>query len=177
MNSKNKPIIMIVEDEDRMRELIRAAVGLQYQTVPVARCEQIFEVFRDVNPDIVLLDILMPGMDGLEALKKLHSMDKDVVAIMVTALGDAETAVKATKAGAFDYLTKPFKIKDLLEKIKSGLEQREKNKQWSEIEVAIESGYAAASDDIKGKIDHLFAGRDRGAAPPPLEEVAKILKE
>ncbi|MCC6865441.1 MAG: sigma-54-dependent Fis family transcriptional regulator [Ignavibacteria bacterium] len=79
------------------------------------------EKFKEVNPDIVLLDIRMPKMDGIEVLQELRKIDKDSIIIMISGHGNIETAVQTTKLGAYDFISKPFDVERLKLTINNGL--------------------------------------------------------
>ena len=73
-----------------------------------------FEKYKELKPDIVLMDILMPGMDGMQSIKKIMEYDQKAKIVVVTALGRPELMKEAVKAGVVGYITKPFEIKRLL---------------------------------------------------------------
>ncbi|HMQ80983.1 MAG TPA: sigma-54 dependent transcriptional regulator [Ignavibacteria bacterium] len=82
------------------------------------------EKFREVNPDVVLLDIRMPKMDGIEVLQEIRKIDKSSVIIMISGHGNIETAVQTTKLGAYDFISKPFDVERLKLTIQNGLNYR-----------------------------------------------------
>jgi DNA-binding response OmpR family regulator len=89
--------------------------------------------------DVVLLDIRMPKVSGIEVLRELFRLEKPTEAIMVTALDDAKSAWDAAKAGAYDYITKPFRNEELILRIKMALQRRERNVQLNrELDAAAE---------------------------------------
>ena len=72
--------------------------------------EDALKLVREEHPDIVLLDIQLPGINGLDVLEKIKEYDEEIIVIMITALGVVETAVKAMRMGAHDYVSKPFNL-------------------------------------------------------------------
>jgi DNA-binding NtrC family response regulator len=107
--------ILVVDDELAMRESIAAWLR-EYGHLPskAGGGEQALEMLQEEHFDLALLDIKMPGMDGLELLRLMRESHPDVMAIMVTAFGSIESAVSAMKAGAHDYLLKPFDPQQLV---------------------------------------------------------------
>lgn len=117
--------ILVVDDEEIMRDVITKLLQDEgYHVVSVSSAQEGLEkVAADVF-DLVLLDLMMPGMDGLTALEKMTEIDPDLVVIMITAYASIENAVAATKLGAFDFITKPFKNEEMLLVVKNGLKKR-----------------------------------------------------
>ncbi len=107
--------ILIVDDEESIRRTLSQALqdeGFGVQTA--ASGQDGIEAIRAARPDVVLLDIWMPGMDGLEALKQIRAEWADQAVIIMSGHGNIETAVKATKLGAFDFVEKPLSLEKIL---------------------------------------------------------------
>ena len=104
-----KPRILIVDDEAAMRESLRDwLVEDDYEVDLAVSGENAVDMARDNSWDVIMLDLKMPGIDGLETLKKLKEKEIDAEILMMTAYATIDTAVDAMKEGAFDYLVKPF---------------------------------------------------------------------
>jgi DNA-binding NtrC family response regulator len=110
---KVKRRILIVDDETGVRESLRMVLKDAYDSVAVASGADALEALANGPFDVVLLDIVMPGMDGLELLEEVRSRYPRVPVIMLTATKTVKTAVGAMKLGAFDYVTKPFDVDEL----------------------------------------------------------------
>ena len=109
-----------------MREVIvRLLQGQGYDVSVAGSGEEGLQKLEEKEVDLVLLDLMLPGMGGMAALEELVQRSPDTVVVMITAYASIENAVMATKVGAFDFVTKPFKNDELLLVIKNGLEQRE----------------------------------------------------
>ena len=117
-----KHSILIVEDEKSMRESYEILLGHLYNLFLAANAQEALECVKNQALDLVLLDIIMPGMNGLDALKKIKEIS-DVEVIMVTADNTVKTAIQAVKLGAYDYVSKPFNIDDLIAAINKALEK------------------------------------------------------
>jgi DNA-binding NtrC family response regulator len=119
------PAILIVEDEARMRRLLQLDLGeAGFQTFAAADAEAGLELIRHEHVDLVLTDLKLPGMDGLaflQAVKRLHAA---LPVIVMTAYGTVETAVEAMKAGASDYVLKPFALAEMRMVIEKELDVR-----------------------------------------------------
>ncbi len=101
--------VLIVDDESNVRRVLGTLLEQAgFQTTRVARAEDVLDLVRAQDPDVVLTDLKMPGMDGLELLGALRCEFPEIPVVMLTAHGTVETAVEAMKRGAFDFLTKPF---------------------------------------------------------------------
>jgi two-component system, OmpR family, phosphate regulon sensor histidine kinase PhoR len=101
--------ILVVDDERDIRdasERILSRIG--FQCVTAKRGEEALEVFEKTRPAIVLLDLKMPGMDGMEVLKRLRGLDPSILVIVITGYATVETAIEAMKQGAYDFISKPF---------------------------------------------------------------------
>jgi len=119
-----KPSILVVDDERDMIKTFRTMLSGEYSVISALSGQQAIETVRGENIDLVLLDIRMPGMNGIETLKKIREIEKDLDVIMVTASKEIKSAVECIKLGAFDYVTKPFEIDELRCLIRKALERK-----------------------------------------------------
>ena len=109
-----KKLVFIVDDEELVRWSIEESLkGEGYEVLSFATAEDMLEKLESRSPHLILLDIKLPGMNGIEALEKIHADWPEQPVIMITAYGDVETAIKSMKLGARDYITKPFEIDEL----------------------------------------------------------------
>ncbi len=159
----HKTKILIVDDEPKQRELIAGFLSKKgYQVSTADSGESALEQYHNFFSSLALLDIKMPGMNGIELLIKLKEINPFIQVIMLTAFGSVDTAVEAMKAGAFDYLTKPVEdLGELLIKLEKAAEQNRlivDNKVMQErlAEVFPESEMIGESESIK-KIKELIA--------------------
>jgi two-component system nitrogen regulation response regulator GlnG len=117
--------ILIVDDEEAVCWSLRRALERDGCTVAVAAsAEQAFTLAARQPPDVIFLDVRLPGMDGLTALGRLRRLAPGAAVIVITAFGNLSTAVKAVEGGAFDYLTKPFDLQQALDVVRSALQRR-----------------------------------------------------
>ncbi|MFQ5480773.1 MAG: sigma-54-dependent transcriptional regulator [Thermodesulfobacteriota bacterium] len=124
-NKKQKSKIVVVDDEQDMRsflEILLRRSGYSVMSFPTAKRALLY---CRANPfDLVITDLRMPGMDGVELLKELKAIDEEAPVIMITAYASVDTAIDAMKAGAYDYFTKPFNIDEIKINISKALEYR-----------------------------------------------------
>jgi len=125
---KEKKLILIVDDEANIRELVKEILEEQggYKTLSASNGKEALELFLE-NKDkisIIMSDIKMPIMDGLEFLREVKAIDPAAVVIMISALNDIKSAINAMDRGAYTYITKPFKITELLIVVKRAIEKR-----------------------------------------------------
>jgi len=126
--------ILVVDDEQLIRWSLEQNLKKQgYDVLTAGSGEDALRLVRDELPDLVLLDVQLPGINGLEVLEKVKEMDEDILVIMVTALGVLETAVKAMQMGAYDYINKPFNLDELAIVIRKALETGELKKEVAQI--------------------------------------------
>lgn len=122
----NKAKILIVEDnEDMAFTLTRVLKKEGYKTFAAKTGEESIEVLRKELIDLVLLDVKLPKMGGIDVLIKMKEIDPDLVVIMMTALTDAKPAIQAMKHGAYDYLMKPFELDELKLDVRKALENHQ----------------------------------------------------
>ncbi len=115
--------ILIVDDATFMRTMIREIVlGAGYEVVGEAEDGlQALEMYRAEDPDLVTMDVTMPEMDGITALREILKIDAEARVIICSAMGERELVLEAMKAGALDFIVKPFKAESVLEAIQNAL--------------------------------------------------------
>lgn len=117
--------ILVVDDEEIMREILETLLTREgYRVHLAATAEEGLELVRSVPLDAVLLDVMLPGMDGLELLDEIRKTDDELPVMMVTAFASVESAIAAMKRGAFDYISKPFKNDEVLIVVRNAVERR-----------------------------------------------------
>src|SRR5687767_2823011 len=117
--------ILIIDDEEAVCWALERALRKEGHEVAVAASAEEGLVLADRQPpDAIILDVRLPGMDGLTALGQLKKRTEDSPVIVVTAFGNLTTAVKAVEGGAFDYLTKPFDLDQALDAVNRALQRR-----------------------------------------------------
>ena len=118
------PRILVVDDEKGVRESIRVILKDTYEVVMIDSGEAALEYLEQNEADLIFLDIMMPGISGLEALKIIKSRDQSPEVVIVTATRTVENAVEAMKYGAFEYVTKPFNIEEIKIIAERGVQNR-----------------------------------------------------
>ena len=114
--------ILVVDDEDGVRESVREVLSDEgYRVVDTADGTQVLRIIKEQRPELVLLDIWMPQMDGIGLLKEIKSQKPDINVVMVSGHGNIHTAVTATKFGAFDFIEKPVSLDGLLSTVQRAL--------------------------------------------------------
>ena len=125
-----KDKILVADDEQSMREFLDIMLKKEEYKVSLAsNGEEVVKLIDNDLFDLVLLDIRMPKLDGISALKKIKAIAPETIVIMITAYASADTAIKAMKEGAYDYITKPFKIEEIKLIIKNALEKKNLQKE------------------------------------------------
>ena len=127
---KRKPVVYIVDDDDGMRRaltVLMTTVG--YQPAAFARPAEFLEKYDPNQAGCLVLDVRMPEMSGLEVQQQLNRTGALIPVILITGHGDIPMAVQAMKDGAFDFLQKPFRDQDLLDRINAALKQDAQNRE------------------------------------------------
>src|SRR5919106_5906106 len=118
--------ILVIDDEEIMREILEALLTREgYHVRLAASAAEGLELAKSVPFDAAIVDVMMPGMDGITALEELRKLDEDLPVLMITAFASVETAIAAMKRGAFDYITKPFKNDEVLIVARNAVERRQ----------------------------------------------------
>jgi len=118
-----KATILVVDDEEGVRQSFNMVLKDEYKVLLAGTGEEAVDIFTKNSIDLILLDIRLPDIDGLSLLEKLKGFDSNTEIIMVTAVKEFQTAVKATKLGAYEYIVKPFVVEDVINIIKRALEK------------------------------------------------------
>jgi DNA-binding NtrC family response regulator len=122
-----RPRVLIVDDKESLRDLLVRLLEPTCDTTTASSGDEALDLFTTASPgafDVVVSDIRMPGIDGLELLARLKELDPDVEVILVTAYASVQSAVEAIQAGAFDYLPKPFDADDAVLKVTRAAERK-----------------------------------------------------
>ena len=123
--------ILVVDDQDTIRHFVTRALEDEGHIVtPAPSGERALDLFQEDQPDALILDLKLPGMNGLEVLKRVKEIEPQTIVIMITAYGEISSAVKAMKSGAFDYIPKPVDLDHLVLSLNRALESK---KLWLEI--------------------------------------------
>ncbi len=120
----SKPLILIVEDDASMAYVLAECLKTEdYNILLAAQGEQAIELFEKNTPDLVLLDLKIPRLNGLEVLKHIKSISSETLVIMLTGHATISTAVEAMKEGAYDFISKPFELDELMHTVKGAMKK------------------------------------------------------
>jgi two-component system nitrogen regulation response regulator NtrX len=138
----SKPRILVIDDEAAIRDSLKMILEYEdYQFVGAASGQDGLAAVQRERPDAVLLDIKMPGMDGMEVLRKLHAVDETLPIIMISGHGATATAVEAIKSGAVDFFDKPLSTERVIVTLRNVLKQSELVAENRDLKLAMESRY------------------------------------
>ncbi len=144
--------ILIVDDEAGIRESLSGVLADEgYATSTADSAEACLELIKKSTFDVILLDIWLPGMDGLEALQKIRELDNPPEVIMISGHGTIETAVRATKLGAYDFLEKPLSIEKTLIVVKHGADAKRLQRENVELKKQLQAKNVIVGDSIPMK--------------------------
>src|SRR5687767_392361 len=137
-----KPRILVIDDEAAIRDSLRMILEYEdYQFMGAASGQEGVALVQRDRPDLVLLDIKMPGMDGIEVLRKLHALDETLPVVMISGHGTTATAVEAIRPGATDFLDKPLSSERVIVTLQNALRTSELRSENRELKLAMESKY------------------------------------
>jgi len=125
----NNSTILIVDDERGVRQSFNMVLKEDFRLLFAENGATALDIFKQKHVDLVLLDILLPDLDGLVLLKELKESEPETEIVMVSALKEISSAVRAMKLGAFDYIAKPFEVDELLSVVKRALERKKLQKE------------------------------------------------
>ena len=124
--------ILIVDDDESIRRLLSVVLSREgYQTSSAEDGNEAMAAFHETAPDIVLMDIRMPGLGGIEAMQLMHAIRPSVTIILMTAFAELETAIQAIKLGVFDYVVKPFDLTEIKLLVERAWQMRDMRQQIS----------------------------------------------
>jgi len=168
--------ILIVDDEASVRDALHKWFEFDGYRVDSAADAQIaLQKLQESSWDIVLLDIKMPGMDGLELQRRIKEIDNDIITIMITAFASVDTSIQALKEGAFDYIVKPVDPDDMGHLIRNAVEQRRLYYENRQLRSQIEE--LDLTDDIVGQSEQLKSVLDQVATVAPTDSTVMIRGE
>ena len=163
------PTILIIEDDpDNARSVTEAAADAGFKAVCSATGAAGVDLFRQQVPDVVLSDLVLPDIDGLEVLSRLRKLDATVPVIIMTAYGSVESGVRAMHEGAYDYVTKPLDLDDIQSKLRRAYETSRLRRQVDKLSQSVRERFAstsiiAESAGMKAVISQIEALADTGA--------------
>jgi DNA-binding NtrC family response regulator len=141
--------MLVVDDEPGVRQSLQLVFNKVYRVIEAPSADDAIQKVTDERPDVVLLDIVMPGTDGLDVLKQMKSIHPDCQVIMLTALNTARIAFAAKGTGAFDYVTKPFDVEELRLRVEHALEKIQLSREVERLKEEVGRKYGV--DHIIGK--------------------------
>ncbi len=137
-----KPRILVIDDEAAIRDSLRMILEYEdYQFLGAGNGQDGVQLAQRERPDLVLLDIKMPGMDGMEVLRRLRAIDETLPVVMISGHGTTATAVDAIRSGAIDFLDKPLSSERVIVTLRNVLQQQALKDENRELRLAMESKY------------------------------------
>ena len=125
--------ILIVDDDKLLQNSLKNVLAEKYDTLVVGRGEDAIELLRKHAVDLVLLDVRLPGLDGIETLQQIKALERELMVIMMTAYEDVKTVITSMKMGAHDYLVKPLEIEELEIIVEKALDNLKLKKEVEEL--------------------------------------------
>jgi two-component system, NtrC family, response regulator AtoC len=145
----NQPVILVVDDEAGVRQSLQLVFNKTFRVVEATSAGEAIQKATDERPDVALLDIVMPGTDGLEVLKRMKQVQPECQVIMLSALNTARAAFAAKDTGAFDYVTKPFDVEELRLRVERAMEKVELSREIERLKEEVGRKYGV--EHIIGK--------------------------
>src|SRR5881392_654580 len=141
--------ILIVDDERGIRDTLRAVMEDEgFSTDAVATGEECLEAVERRAYGCILLDVWLPGIDGLETLRQLRDAGSEAAVVIISGHGNVETAVRATKLGAFDFIEKPLSIEKTVLVVRNALRQRQLEYMNAELVAELAEEYAMVGESV-----------------------------
>ena len=154
-------LILVVDDEESIRISLGGILEDEgYQVLNAENGADALDLIREEVPDLVLLDIWMPGMDGIQTLDRIRNLFPDLTVVMMSGHGTIETAVKATRMGAFDFIEKPFSLDKVLITIANALNFKELRKENEALRQSVQKehemvGSSASLELLRGQVQRI----------------------
>jgi len=146
------PKILIVDDEEGIRDSLASILADEHYSVEaVASAEDAFDRIAQSHFQVVLLDIWLPGMDGMEALGRIQALPHAPAVIMISGHGSIETAVRATKLGAFDFIEKPLSLDKVIVLVRNAIQQRRLEDENQTLRSELDHRYQVIGDSVPMK--------------------------
>ena len=152
MSATSAHTVLVVDDEEGIRQSLADVLEDEgYHAEAVESAEACLEFLSKNSCDVVLLDIWLPGLDGLDALQRIHGLEKPPSVIMISGHGNIETAVRATKLGAFDFIEKPLSVEKILLTVKHAIEEMQLVRQNRELREELGGKYRIIGESVPMK--------------------------
>jgi DNA-binding NtrC family response regulator len=156
--------VLVIDDEDAIRKSLRMVLEYEgYEFLEAASGPEGLETLKRESPDAVLLDIKMPGMDGLEVLQAARGRDAQIPILMISGHGDIPTAVEAIHKGAYDFLEKPLESQRVLTSLRNAIERTRLRNENIRLRHEVEDRHRMIGDSAAMKAVREAAGRARAA--------------
>ncbi|MBW4827373.1 MAG: sigma-54 dependent transcriptional regulator [Clostridiaceae bacterium] len=177
--------VLIIDDEESIRFSLKISLEkLGFESLVAETGEKGLELFKIHSPKLAIVDIKLPGIDGIEVLKRIRKLDPDCIVIMITYLSGVKLAVKSMKIGAYDYFMKPFSLAEITSTVKKAAEYIEKKQELDRLNYELEFiGESSSVNNIKDTIKvisklemstHILIQGESGTGK---EVVAKLIHE
>lgn len=130
-----KARILLVEDEEHLNEMVKMNLEIDgFKVIPEKNGVNALQRFKEEKFDLVILDVMLPGADGIQVCESIRLIDNEVPIIFVSAKGSPEDRIKGLKKGGDDYLAKPFNLEELILKVNKSVRRAESNRSKEELE-------------------------------------------
>lgn len=160
--SETQRKILIVDDEEIIRNVLQDILEeTGFQVITAARGTEALERVCEQDIGVVLLDIKMPEMSGMEVLAKLTADWPEICVIMVTGVADTQTAIEAMKLGAYDYLIKPLNLDDVVVKIQRAIEKKESELKNKRTMIEIQQSVKEQAEHLQAQFNELIHSLSR----------------
>ena len=143
-SDSSQALMLVVDDEAGVRQSLQLVFNKAYNVMEACTADEAVEKTAGEKPDVVLLDIMMPGTDGLAVLKQIKAIHPECQVIMLTGVNTARTAFVAKGSGAFDYVTKPFDVEELRLRVEHALEKVQLSRELERLKEEVGRKYGSA---------------------------------
>lgn len=148
-SSAEKPAILIIDDDDQIQSLLKELLKPEYECVNVGSAEEALEVLKTINFDLVISDIQMEGISGLDLVPRVLKDTPDTVVVMISGQQSIDSAIEAMRAGAFDYITKPLDLRHVQAAVRRALAQHKLLQEKRQYENHLEDLVAQRTAEIE----------------------------